>query len=174
MRPGSRTKISIPLVLPQNRHPACPGLPWERSAAPIDRLTQRLWRGAEEPVLSGVEGTPGVLILLRLFGAFNLRARTSWFHHGFSPGPRTRNLPASCYASDDICSRKAPSSIGKVSIAGVLRLRAVSHVLSDRSARRFAQDDDSVVGIKNIGSCDANCALLSTCDSPQVNVAREN
>src|SRR5580658_1505942 len=28
----------------------------ERSAAPIDRLTQRLWRGVEEPVLSGVEG----------------------------------------------------------------------------------------------------------------------
>src|SRR5580658_3570190 len=39
-----------------------------------------------------------------------------------------------------------------ISIAGVLRLRAVSPVLSDRSARRFAQDDDSVVGIKNIGS----------------------
>ena len=38
-----------------------------------------------------------------------------------------------------------------ISIAGVLRLRAVSPVLSDRSARRFAQDDDSVVGIKNIG-----------------------
>ena len=39
-----------------------------------------------------------------------------------------------------------------ISIAGVLLLRAVSPVLSDRSARRFAQDDDSVVGIKNIGS----------------------
>src|ERR1700677_2300029 len=33
--------ISVPLVLPQNRHP-------ERSAAQIDRLTQRLWRGVEE------------------------------------------------------------------------------------------------------------------------------
>jgi hypothetical protein len=30
------------LVLPQNRHP-------ERSASPIDRLTQRLWRGVEGP-----------------------------------------------------------------------------------------------------------------------------
>jgi hypothetical protein len=29
-------------------------------------------------------------------------------------------------------------------------------VLSDRSARRFAQDDDSVVGIKNIGSSSKN------------------
>src|ERR1700742_1143698 len=43
-----------------------------------------------------------------------------------------------------------------ISIAGVLRLRAVSPVLSDRSARRFAQDDDSVVGIKNIGSSAKN------------------
>src|ERR1700727_886710 len=36
--------------LPQNRHP-------ERSASQIDRVTQRLWRGAEEPVLSVAEGT---------------------------------------------------------------------------------------------------------------------
>jgi hypothetical protein len=43
-----------------------------------------------------------------------------------------------------------------ISIAGVLRLRAVSPVLSDRSARRFAQDDDSVVGIENIGSSAKN------------------
>jgi hypothetical protein len=43
-----------------------------------------------------------------------------------------------------------------ISIAGVLRLRAVSPVLSDRSARRFAQDDDSVVGIKNVGSSAKN------------------
>jgi hypothetical protein len=44
----------------------------------------------------------------------------------------------------------------KISIAGVLRLRAVGPVLSDPSARRFAQDDDSVVGIKNIGSSAKN------------------
>ena len=53
--PGSRTKISVPLVLPQNRHP-------ERSAPQIDRVTQRLWRGVEEPVLSVAEGTSAVLI----------------------------------------------------------------------------------------------------------------
>jgi hypothetical protein len=40
VRPGSRTKVSVPLALPQNRHP-------ERSASPIDRVTQRLWRGVE-------------------------------------------------------------------------------------------------------------------------------
>jgi hypothetical protein len=43
VRPGSHTKLSVPLVLPQNRHPAClacPGppwsLPWERSASRAD------------------------------------------------------------------------------------------------------------------------------------------
>jgi hypothetical protein len=63
VRPGSRTKISVPLVLPQNRHP-------ERSASPTNRLTQRLWRAVEEPVLSGVEGTPALLISPMRFGAF--------------------------------------------------------------------------------------------------------
>src|SRR6202044_1488143 len=52
-----------PLVLPQTRHP-------ERSASPIDRVTQRLWRGVEEPVLSVAEGTSAVLILSMLFKAF--------------------------------------------------------------------------------------------------------
>jgi hypothetical protein len=42
VRPGSRTKVSVPLVLPQNRHP-------ERSASPIYRVIQRLWRGVEGP-----------------------------------------------------------------------------------------------------------------------------
>ena len=49
VRPGSRTKVSVPLVLPQTRHPACPGLPWERSASQIDLVTQLLWRGVEGP-----------------------------------------------------------------------------------------------------------------------------
>ena len=51
MCPASRTKISVPLVRPQNRH---------REA--IDRVTQSLWRG--------VEGTSAMLILPMLFGAF--------------------------------------------------------------------------------------------------------
>src|SRR5580658_6514558 len=42
VRPGSRTKVSVPLVPPQNRHP-------ERSASPIDLVTQRLWRAVEGP-----------------------------------------------------------------------------------------------------------------------------
>jgi hypothetical protein len=40
--------------------------------------------------------------------------------------------------------RKVLKSMRRLSILGVLRLRAVSPLLSDRSARRFAQDDDSV------------------------------
>jgi hypothetical protein len=42
VRPGSRTKVSVPLVLPQTRHP-------ERSASRVDRMTPRLWRGVEGP-----------------------------------------------------------------------------------------------------------------------------
>ena len=48
----------------QNRHP-------ERSAAQMDRVTQRLWRGVEEPVLSVAEGTSAVLSLpMLLVGMF--------------------------------------------------------------------------------------------------------
>ena len=49
--------------LPQSRHP-------ERSASQMDRVTQRLWRGVEEPVLSVAEGTPAVLIFTMRPGAF--------------------------------------------------------------------------------------------------------
>ena len=37
----------------------------------------------------------------------------------------------------------------QTSIVGVLRLRAINPLLSDRSARRFAQDDAFVGGLKN-------------------------
>ena len=40
--------------------------------------------------------------------------------------------------------RKAPSSMGKISTAEVLRLRATSAVSRDQSVRRSAQDDDFV------------------------------
>ena len=43
--------------LPQNRHPACPGLPRERSASQIDRVTQRLC--AECGVEGRIEGLAG-------------------------------------------------------------------------------------------------------------------
>jgi hypothetical protein len=38
---------------------------------------------------------------------------------------------------------------GKISITGVLRLRAISAVSRDRSAKRFAQDDGFVAGLKH-------------------------
>jgi hypothetical protein len=40
--------------------------------------------------------------------------------------------------------RKAPNSMGKISSAEVLRLRATSAVSRNQSVRRSAQDDDSV------------------------------
>ena len=42
MRPGSHTKVSVPLVLPQNRHP-------ERSASQTYRFIEDLRRGVEGP-----------------------------------------------------------------------------------------------------------------------------
>ena len=43
-----------------------------------------------------------------------------------------------------VCGRKASQSICQTGIAGVLRLRAIKPSLCDRSAKRFAQDDDFV------------------------------
>jgi hypothetical protein len=60
VRPAPCTKVFVPLVLPQNRHP-------ERSAPQICRVIQSLWRGVEEPVLSVAEGTSAMLILPMLF-----------------------------------------------------------------------------------------------------------
>ena len=51
---------------PQNPYPACPGLPWERSASQINRAAQPLRRVAE--------GTKAVLILPMLLGAFDHRS----------------------------------------------------------------------------------------------------
>jgi hypothetical protein len=42
----------------------------ERSASEIHCVSQRLWRGVEEPVLSVAEGTSAVLIFPMLFRAF--------------------------------------------------------------------------------------------------------
>ena len=75
MRPGSRTKISVPLVLPQNRLP-------ERSASQTNRVTQRLWRA--------VEGPSALLISPMRFGAFQpsesdnkFCCDTHWMRHTY-------------------------------------------------------------------------------------------
>jgi hypothetical protein len=43
---------------------------------------------------------------------------------------------------------KAPIGMGKIRITGVLRLRAIKPSVCDRSAKRFAQDDGFVGGLK--------------------------
>jgi hypothetical protein len=79
VRPGCRTKVSVPLVLPQNRHPACPGLPWERSAlTDLSRDTEL--GGAESKDLGGAYPTHAA----RSFSTTEAR----------SPGPlRCRSSP---------------------------------------------------------------------------------
>jgi hypothetical protein len=99
---------------------------------------------------------------------FNHRARTGRPRHGLSrsrepelasillcPAPTSTFSAAiqarftiKCLSQQILLSgfggRKAPSSIGKVSTAEVLRLRATSTVSRNQSVRRSAQDDDSV------------------------------
>jgi hypothetical protein len=53
------------------------------------------------------------------------------------------NFPCSLWLES--CEEHLPTSI-----AGVLRLRAIDPPLCDRSARRFAQDDGFVEGLKNM------------------------
>ena len=86
VRPGSRTKVPVPSVLPQTRHP-------ERSASQINRMTQPLWRGVEEPVLSVAEGTSAVLISPMLLRAFRPPKpdETQRSHPSFRPHNRFRN-----------------------------------------------------------------------------------
>jgi len=110
---------------------------------------------------------------------FNHRARTGVFL-----GPRTKNLLAFSYVRrlhlnsrqpyrhalhwrhqqlllSGFGGRKAPSSMDKLSTAGVLRLRATSAVSRDQSVRRSAQDDDSV-GVLTTNMQDG-LALMGPC-----------
>src|SRR5580698_7452814 len=57
---------------------------------------------------------------------------------------RDRQVRIAVDLLSDFGGRKAPSSMGKISTAEVLRLRATSAVSRDQSVRRCAQDDDSV------------------------------
>jgi hypothetical protein len=116
VRPGSRTKFSILLVLPQNRHP-------ERSASQSYRVIQRLWRG--------VEGPRRCLSYPCCSELFNHRAR-SGRPFGLCLGPRGWKMlkrftvAIQCESQQILWSgfggRKAPSSRGKISTAEVLRL----------------------------------------------------
>jgi hypothetical protein len=121
----------------QNRHP-------ERSASQIYRVTQRFWRA--------VEGPRRCLSYPCCSDLFNHRS----LHRADPPRsfPEAENLnllvpvTIKCVPQQILFSgfggRKGSSSIGKISTAGVLRLRARSAVSRDKSVRRSAQDDDFV------------------------------
>src|SRR3984957_1247150 len=85
--------------------------------------------------------------------------RLSRFDRGPSEtaGPRSTSLGA-CDFLTPPCSLWPESSEDQlpIIIAGVLRLRATSPLLSNRPARRFAQDDGFVEGSKNIWSSAKN------------------
>jgi hypothetical protein len=138
--------------LPQTRHP-------ERSASQIDRVTQRLWRGVEEPVPRVAEGTSRCLFCPCCSELFNHRARTGLFPWGREPELASISLcpvstptfsatiqarftlasPATCISvscnlrkargkvslrpmaasAPGFGGRRAPSSMGKISTAGV-------------------------------------------------------
>jgi hypothetical protein len=97
----------------------------ERSASQIDRVTQRLWRGVEEPVLSVAEGTPAVVILPMLLGAFQPPSRHRAGPPRFFPfgrEPRTKNLQGSMSGAYTLGSHTGtlyigvPSEIGKLAL----------------------------------------------------------
>jgi hypothetical protein len=90
VRPGSRAKVSVPLVLPQNRHP-------ERSASPICRVTQRLWRA--------VEGPRRCLSYPCCSELFNHRAPTGRARYGFSPGAENQELASILLRHLHLCSK---------------------------------------------------------------------
>jgi hypothetical protein len=100
---------------------------------------------------------PGFPVKNRSFGGFHTalftesRIRCRWWGREVGNPAALGGCDFFNFLWPESCEEHLP-----VSIAGVLRLRAVSPVLSDRSSRRFAQDDDSVVGIKNIGSSAKN------------------
>jgi hypothetical protein len=118
------------------------------------RVTQRLWRA--------VEGPRRRLLIYAARSFSTTQARSQPIRHDLSRGrePRTcqhlaRSQCTKRFTRDDpvqprqilflgFDGRKGLSTMGKVSTAGVLRLRATSAVSRDTAVRRSAQDDDFV------------------------------
>ena len=109
--------------LTRTRHP-------ERSASHTYRLREDLQRGVEGP--------------RRRFRTHAARSFSTTEARQQDLLP-THLLPQGNIAACPVRARwlKSSEQLGRVSAAGVLRLRAVSPLLSDRCARRFAQDDES-------------------------------
>ena len=129
----------------------------ERSALQIHRMTQRSVRGVEEPVLSVAEGTPGLLVLPMPFVPFptpkpvpgglprffpgaeskkgsvllcTAATSTSWaatYWHAFACASITSRNGEN-RALESLGGRKGANSLDKISIVGVLRLRAPNAV----------------------------------------------
>jgi hypothetical protein len=59
-----------------------------------------------------------------------------------------KSVPQGRILFSNLGGRKTPDGIDKISIPGVLRLRAPNAVSRDKSVRRFAQDDDFVGVLK--------------------------
>jgi hypothetical protein len=125
VRPDSRTKVSVPLVLPQTRHP-------ERSASQIDCVIQRL--GAESKDLGGA-------YLTHAARSFRPPKPDNWIccdTHWMVTGTRGDPAPvqARWFKSSEQHGlnkhRRGPSTP---------RPSAVSR---NQSVRRSAQDDESV------------------------------
>jgi len=149
--PAHLTDVFLLSTPQQNRHPACPGVPWERSAAQIYRPTQRLWRGVEGPrrrlsspcrseLFNHQSPTTGSCCGTQLMAGHSTMLESSWFP---APG-KVRGRFARC----GLPRLKNSAEHRPTSIAGVLRLRATIAVSADESARRFAQDDGFVGGLK--------------------------
>jgi hypothetical protein len=85
--------------------------------------------------------TPRMLILPMPLGAFHHRSRIWRTPHGLSPWTEDKKC-RSWYSG--IVVEKLSNFIGKISILGVLRLRAIKLFVMRRSAKRFAQDDGFV------------------------------
>ena len=117
----------------QSRHP-------ERSASQMDRVTQGLWRGVEGPRRCLIYRCRSELFNHRGRQCLSLEARTQRSTPDHSSAYRSRVLLSG------VGGRKAPSSMGRLNAAEVLRLRATRAVSRDKSVRRSAQDDDFVGG----------------------------
>jgi hypothetical protein len=74
-----------------------------------------------------------------LFGAFQPPSRDRAAPPRRFPGPRTKNLLASCYVRRLHLWLKSSKQLGEISTAEVLRLRATGVVSRDKSVRRSAQ-----------------------------------
>jgi len=97
---------------------------------------------ANRGLYSAESKDPGAAYLTHAVRAFSTTEAPTW---------RAQVRTAGRILFSGFRGRKAPNGMGKISILGVLRLRATSAVSRDKSVRRSAQDDGFVgMSTKNI------------------------